>query len=290
MNSLEEPDPNIYTFIRQNSGQSDLFFPKHYLLLEVERLKVSIKHFYEAGILSKEDYEYIGITLKMIKRFLTIHLQCPRESKPEIQQKHTVSKQPSLFDSPKPLPITGEVIVSGLNESLKALRPKSPDNTGPKFPYKIPAGTHWSNVIIKFLDNEQVEIWVKKLQHVTDYKEMGMVGKGNTPKPCEQWHFLKVLAQYNGELTIKDPEAKDKYKKQKQGLSETLRNYFSIDYDPFYPYQSCLEKCGNSYKIKLMLIPPPVKNHSEENLINEEVDELGINEFLNETAPQVVDS
>jgi hypothetical protein len=131
---------------------------------------------------------------------------------------------------------------------------------------------------------------VKKQLHLTDYKEMGMVGRGKNPEPSEQWLFLKVLAQYNGEITIKDTEAKDKYKKQKQVLTDTLRSYFAIDYDPFYPYQSCLEKGGNSYKIKLLLIPPPKKDNSKQNFIKDDADTLGITEFLNETAPQILDS
>jgi hypothetical protein len=181
----------------------------------------------------------------------------------------------------KPLPITGKIEVSGLNESLKALRVKESITTEPKFPFKIPAGTHWNNVIIKFLDNEKVEIYVKKLKHTTNYKEMGMLGKGKVPEPSEQWLFMKVLAQCNGEIAIKDPEAKDKYKKQKQALTEILRNYFSIDYDPFYPYKSCLEKGGNSYKIKIMLIPPVVEKNIRPIITDEETDPLGIQEFLN---------
>jgi hypothetical protein len=108
-----------------------------------------------------------------------------------------------------------------------------------------------------------------------------MIGKGKVPEPSEQWLFMKVLAQYQGEITIRDPEAKDKYKKQKQALTETLRNYFSIDYDPFYPYHSCPEKAGNSYKIKLLLIPPFDKD-TRPNIIEEETDPLGIQEYLNE--------
>ncbi len=287
MNSSENSEQNKPEI---KIEQSDLFFPKHYLLLEVEKLKISIRHFFEAGILNKEDYDYMGITLKMIIRFLSMHVQCPIRLEAIPQQKSNKLIQPTLFESPRPFPITGEVVVSGLNERLDALRPKSPETTGPKFPYKIPAGTHWNNVIIKFLTDEQIEIWVKKQKHVTDFKEMGMVGKGTVPKPCEQWLFLKVLAQFHGELTIKDPEAKDKYKKHKQGLSDRLKQYFSIDYDPFYPYQSCLEKGGNSYKIKLLLIPPPKQNLPKQSIEHDEdADTLGIHEFLEETAPQIMD-
>jgi uncharacterized protein Veg len=46
-----------------------------------------------------------------------------------------------------------------------------------------------------------------------------------------------VLAKVGGELTPKDPEARDKYKKQKEFLAKTLQDYFTLDYDPFYPYQ-----------------------------------------------------
>lgn len=306
MNSLGDPDPNFKTFLRHNSQQNDLFFPKHYLLLEVERLEVSLKHFYETETISKDDYEYLSLTLKMMRRFLAACVRTPKKRDFDFRkrtwnhnkissQKQTISKnrfpkQVSLFDSQNPLPIKGEIVVSGLNENLKALRPKEPKKSGPKFPYKIPAGTHWNNVIIKFLDEEFLEIRVKNLKHITNYIEMGMVGKGKIPEPSEQWVFLKVLAKYNGELTIKDNEAKDKYKKQKQALTETLRNYFSIDYDPFYPYHSTPEKGGNSYKIKLILIPPPDTNNNQENHIVDNEDNLGIAEFLNEQAPQVLDS
>jgi len=179
-----------------------------------------------------------------------------------------------------PLPITGKIEVHGLTEGLKdlkTLRTKEVNTNGPKFPYKITSGTHWNNVIIKFINEEEVEIQVKKLKLITDFKEMGMIGKGKIPNPSEQWAFLKVLAKCNGEITIRDQEAKDKYKKQKQALTEILQNYFSIDYDPFYPYKSCPEKGGNSYKIKLLLIPPPVSNK----IIKEEnPDPLGIQEYL----------
>ena len=69
-------------------------------------------------------------------------------------------------------------------------------------------------------------------------KEMGMIGRGKNPNPSEAWTFMEVLAQLNGELTIKDAQAKDKYKKQKELLAKALQSYFSLEYDPFYPYHS----------------------------------------------------
>ena len=65
------------------------------------------------------------------------------------------------------------------------------------------------------MDDENIFIQVKHIKHEVNYKEMWFVGKGKNPNPSEAWVFLKVLAKVNGELTIKDAEARDKYKKQK---------------------------------------------------------------------------
>jgi hypothetical protein len=273
---------------------------KHFLRLEVAKLETTLKHYRSADWISDNDYQFLGANLKMIKAFLNTHIHIASHktkriswnNKPPYPQKHkkyTNHHNPSqlrLFEIPNPVSITGKIEVDGLKERLDALKPiHEAMPSGPKFPYKIPAGTYWNQIIIKFLNDEQIEIWVKKQKHVTNYKEMKMTGKGSNPEPNEQWLFLKVLAMCNGELTIKDPEAREKYKKQKQALSETLKSYFSIDYDPFYPYQHNPEKSGNSYKIKLTLIPPPEAkveiNDSDSD------DTLGIQDFLNEQAPQI---
>jgi len=65
-----------------------------------------------------------------------------------------------------------------------------------------------------------------------------------------------------------------------------LQNYFSIDYDPFYPYQSSSEKAGDSYQIKITLIPPPEKQ-DEVDTNEKDNDDLGIKESFNEQAQQV---
>lgn len=282
------------------------FWQHTYLQLEAKRFEVTLKHFFETGIINQGDYQFLIANIKMVKAFLNARTPVQPQKQPENKDywgksnyfkkrtrkrrsSYSVSpKQLSLFDIKNPLPITGEIKITGLNEKLEALKPQKSEKTGPTFPYKIPAGTHWNNIIIKFLDDEQIEIWVKKQKHITGYKEMGMIGKGKVPSPSEQWIFLKVLAQCHGEITIKDTESRDTYKKQKQGLTETLQNYFSIDYDPFYPYKSSHEKSGNSYKIKLTLMPPPaIALHG--NPVEIEEDVLGIREFLNEEAPQVVE-
>lgn len=285
--------------IEMNRKHKSLSFPKYYLMHEINNFKIILKYLVRSELLKQKNYKYIINILNSLNSFLEDVLEanyndwfldnleikslekCPVLNEPE--QKIN----PDLIASgeQRPLPITGEIKITGLSEGLKALSTTQSDNTI-RFPYKIPAGTQWHNIIIKFIDDETIEIHVKKLRHTANYKEMGMVGKGKSPAPNEQWNFLKVLAQCFGEITIKDPEAKDKYKKQKQELSETLRAYFSIDYDPFYPYQSGTEKRGNSYKIKMLLIPPPPKKEPA-NIDNDD-DPLGIKEFLNETTSSII--
>ena len=57
-------------------------------------------------------------------------------------------------------------------------------------------------------------------------------------------------------MTITNLNKKNKYKKQKQLVTEKLRNYFSIGYDPFYPYGPFPPyKTENSYKVVFNLYP-----------------------------------
>lgn len=126
-----------------------------------------------------------------------------------------------------------------------------------KFPYKLPRGTVWENFIIKFLDNENVLISVVGKTHEADYREMCFEDKRNG-KSNLQWIILFALAQNGGEISWKNPEASEKYKKGVERLANRLRDYFSIDYDPFHPYKE-----NNSYKIKITLIPPVVTDTDE---------------------------
>ena len=199
-------------------------------------------------------------------------------------------KKKDIKDKQKPIPtqiISGKIEVEGLQDGLKAIAKIKKEDKN-KFPYKLPAGTKWENFIIKFEDDENVFIQVKQFKHNAGYKEMGMVGRGKNPNPSEAWTFMEVLAQVNGELTIKNTEARDKYKKQKELLAKALQSYFSLDYDPFYPYRSSSEKQGNSYKIKITLIPPPDKKEKA-NANKNNNNDLGIEEEYKRQTPEVYD-
>jgi hypothetical protein len=129
-----------------------------------------------------------------------------------------------------------------------------------KFPFALPAGTTWQQITMQFHDDENVIIRVGQWKHTANYIELGLCdGRGKTYRPSEQWRFLKVLANLEWKISIKNVESKATYKKQKQLLSEKLKAYFSLDYDPFRPYHE-----GNSYRTKMTLLPKPVRTSDDE--------------------------
>lgn len=130
---------------------------------------------------------------------------------------------------------------------------KPGEETRHKFPHKLPRGTKWENITIKFIDDDRVHILVQGKSHAAHYSEMGLEGKGG--KPSVLWIFLRVLAMYAGEIKATDPKAVDTYKKQKQSLSNALEAYFGIDFDPFYPFQM-KGKTNKTYRVKFALLPP----------------------------------
>lgn len=133
---------------------------------------------------------------------------------------------------------------------------KSTSSTN-KFPFKIPAGTTWQNIVIQFINSDTVNIQVAGRSHQTGYADMGFVDK-RTSKPTIQWGLLLVLAKNGGLLSATSGDARDKYKKHKQLLSDKLKDYFDIEPDPFEPYKG-------GYKTKITLAPPP----SEQNKIED---------------------
>lgn len=151
--------------------------------------------------------------------------------------------------------------------SLEGLNTKNSKVQKPKFPYKIPAGTTWQNIYIQFKNPEMVTILVAGRTHETTFADMGFADKRDFT-PNEQWLLFSILAKNNGSLSAGHPDAKDKYKKQKQLLSDTLKSYFSLDTDPFKTYG---KKDGYSIKIGLSYqdVPKIEVNQSLESEIDD---------------------
>jgi hypothetical protein len=146
----------------------------------------------------------------------------------------------------------------GAKNKLLEINQEIENNKQNRFPHKLPSGTDWGNITIKFLDSERVFIKAYKFEHQTDYSSMGFEDKRNH-KADSQWELFLILSKNNGVLSWKNSEAEDRFKKIKERLSKTLKHYFSIDYDPFRPYKKV-----RSYEIKITLIAPPTKNEKKE--------------------------
>ncbi len=123
---------------------------------------------------------------------------------------------------------------------------RNASKTKHKFPSTIPAGTEWRQVSMKVLKDEKIHIKLPSKEHTATYEEMGF-GK-HDGNPSVLWDFFKVLAIQNGEISIPDETAKVQYKKQKQQVSDILKNYFSMESDPFHPYKE-----NNSYRTRFTL-------------------------------------
>jgi len=247
-----------------------------------------------------KDNVYVKIQLvkskiPVIKKFLSI------AEKPEVKSK--VDREPIQRER-EPIPIRGEIKIEGLKESLEALAKTKKEESKPRFPYQLPRGTKWENIIITFLDEENIFIQVKQFRHNTNYREMKLTGKGKNPKPSEIWNFLKLLAIKGGEIlweNIKNLPRKDidAIKKHKQSLSEFLQSYFTSDIDPFFPYEEYPPyKHEKSYKIRITLFPTQGMIKEAQSLkkkINSATqndknnNDLEIKEYLDEETPQVYD-
>jgi len=105
----------------------------------------------------------------------------------------------------------------------------------------------WQDITIRFLNGQEVGVSAKSIDTTVTFKEMGF-NDARKDLPNTQWALMRILAANKGQLNWNDPEAAENVKKKKQLLSETLKKFFQIDDDPFYPYRG--EK---SYRTKFSL-------------------------------------
>jgi hypothetical protein len=124
-----------------------------------------------------------------------------------------------------------------------------------KFPDKLPAGTQWHQITMKFLNDEIVFIIVREFKRQANYVEMGFADKrGKKHLPNKQWELLRLFAKKSDVMNLTDKEFDFANKKRKQMLAETLQAYFGLEDDPFYPYEN-----EDAYRIRMTLYPPPEK-------------------------------
>ena len=108
-----------------------------------------------------------------------------------------------------------------------------------------------------FRSQYEVRIKHKGKEHIANHEEMGFADKRkpNETKPKLSWELLNLLALGNGVFPLARLSGTDKAKrkKQKQSLTQHLKDYFQITDDPFYE----TDKENMEYRIKIKLIPDP---------------------------------
>jgi hypothetical protein len=266
----------------KNLGQK-IFINPETLPQEVrDHFEDTLSFLLQNKIVSCENYEDVVQTTKPIREFfggkiLITDRTAFEEYHAALSKLYSQIQHDGEKRFPEEYASTGKTASSQKVENFK---------TKYKFPFKIPSGTKWENFIIKFLNEEEIHIEVGKIKHNATFKDMGFLGRTG---PDVQWKLLKTLAEENGEVSFKNKSARDQYKKRKELLANKLNEYFAIDYDPFFPYKSSREKPGNSYKIKITLIPPPQekKERIARALDENGDDDLGIREYLNEETPSI---
>jgi hypothetical protein len=159
-------------------------------------------------------------------------------------------------------------------EIKKEIQEKSKDSMEQnKKKINLPEKTSWEDITIKFLDLYEIEIHVKnKYINKYTYKYLGFAKQNTKNKePNSQWRFLIQISTTKGKLDFdkhikiegrdKNTEKeKDKYKQYKKKLSDSLKNIFDLQEDPFHEYR---EK--ESYETRFVLLPPPdLRDYNEE--------------------------
>ena len=126
------------------------------------------------------------------------------------------------------------------------------------YPVRVPPGTTWEDITIKFSDEHNVKIAVRGQVHHFDYKQMGFEDL-RRHLPNKQWDLLKLLALRKGELVWGDPASHVSVKKKKERLSKALKAFFQVAEDPFHPYShpdpSMPHIYKKSYQIRITLDP-----------------------------------
>lgn len=118
--------------------------------------------------------------------------------------------------------------------------------------FKIPQLKSWEGLVIKFADDEHVEISFPgiRMDFKVHYRILGFEDKRNNT-PDKNWEFLMGLALLGGQVTWSDRKlSSDHVKKRKQFVKNKLAAFFGLDEDPFHKYT---KKRG--YQLKFILMP-----------------------------------
>lgn len=104
-------------------------------------------------------------------------------------------------------------------------------------PLSAPEGINWSDVSIKFIGKDSVEIRAGVPLGVKNFIELGFKDRRTSSNPDQIWETLKLLAKNDGEIAWKDTDANVKLKPYIKDIRKRLKSLFNIDDDPFHSYR-----------------------------------------------------
>ncbi|WP_345318300.1 hypothetical protein, partial [Novipirellula rosea] len=116
-------------------------------------------------------------------------------------------------------------------DSFRKMHLPNIDAGKPGVRFATPAGSRWSQVAIRFKDDDCVQVTIGDASQIYNFTQMGLVDARNG-RPTKQWELLRMMAAQRGIYTWHSPGACRKNKKRREVLSKQLREFFGIDGDP----------------------------------------------------------
>jgi hypothetical protein len=117
-------------------------------------------------------------------------------------------------------------------------------------PFPTPKGATWEKLIIRFVDDETVEVKLLDVSRRLSYTEMGMSDK-RTGLPDTAWKRLRELAESRGTLGGRREEHDPLLKSHVRTLQRALREVFAIPGDPMKPYS----RAGRCWRSNFVVSP-----------------------------------
>ena len=100
-------------------------------------------------------------------------------------------------------------------------------------------GLRWEDIEIEFVDGHTVRVKAQQVRERYNFSQMGFMDR-RTGNPNKQWKALEAIAEHQGTLSWNTRGASLLMKKRKQLLANTLKAFFGLENDPFYPYEKAL--------------------------------------------------
>jgi len=97
--------------------------------------------------------------------------------------------------------------------------------------FPTPTGSRWSDLEMRFIDSEKINVTIRDQRQVLTYSQLGLVDS-RSGKPSKQWELLLLFAREQGIMTWLSPGACRQNRKRRELLNKSLQQFFEIDGEP----------------------------------------------------------